>query len=123
MPLWDRTLTNLQRGHDKLTALAQTFSERVKAEITIIRVRMQIDDIREKMAGQHGIIGRKLMELRTGGALPQSFELFFKDSEVISALEKIAQYERDLENLKDELRSEAQAVQAVPPQQDGEDIS
>ncbi len=123
MPLWDRTLTNLQKGHDKLMVLAQTFSERVKAEITIIRVRMEIDEVRVKIAVQHGIIGRRLIELRDSGALPQSFELFFKDGDVVSALEKIAQYERDLENLKDELRSEARSVQAVPPEKDVEGTS
>ncbi len=123
MPLWDKTLTNLQKGHDKLMVLAQTFSERIKAEITIIRVRMQIDEVRDKVTVQHGIIGRRLIELRDTAALPQSFELFFKDGEVVSALEKIAQYERDLENLKDELRSEARSVQAVPPEKDVEGTS
>ncbi len=122
MSLWDRTLTNLQKGHDRLTNIAQTFSERVRSEITIIRTRVQIDEVREKIKEQHGVIGRRLLELRSGGALPQSFDLFFKDSEVASALEKISQFERDLENLKDELRSEARAMQAVPPRKDDSDL-
>ncbi len=122
MSLWDRTLRNLQKGHDKLTNIAQTFAERVRSEITIIRTRIQIDEVREKIMEQHSVIGRRLLELRSGGALPQSFDIFFKDSEVASALEKIGQFERDLENLKDELRSEARAMQAVPPRKDDSDL-
>jgi len=122
MTVWDRTLINLQKGHEKLTGFAQTFAERVKAEITIIRVRVQIDDVRGRIAEQQSAVGRRLLELRNGGSLPATFELFFKDSEVLAALEAIARYERDLENLKDELRSEAQAVQAVPPPRDGDGL-
>ncbi len=123
MPLWDKTLSNLQKGHDKLTSFAATFSERLKAEITVIRVRMEIDAVRERIGEQHRVIGGKLLELRNDNALPQTFELFFKNSEVMAALEKISQYERELENLKDELRSEARAVQAVPPQKSGDGVS
>jgi hypothetical protein len=120
MALWDKTMINLQKGHDKLTYFAATFAERVKAEITVIRVRLQIDDVREQIGKQHRLIGQKLLELRSEGTLPQTFELFFKNSEIVSALEKIVLYERELENLTDELRSEAQAVQTVPPRKDGE---
>jgi hypothetical protein len=122
MPIWDKTLANLQKGHDRLTAFAQTFAERMRSEITIIRVRVQIDSVREKQGEQHRIIGRTLLEQRAAGTLPQTFELYFKSSEVTSALEKIAQYERDLENLRDELRSEARAVQEMPPRKDDEGI-
>ncbi len=123
MPLWDKTLINLQKGHDKLTSFAATFSERVKAEINVVRVRLQIDAVRENISEQHRVIGEKLLELQAENALPQTFELFFKNSEVVTALEKINQYERELENLKDELRSEARAVQAVPPRKSGDGLS
>ncbi len=123
MPLWDKTLSNLQKGHDKLTSFAVTFSERLKAEITVIRIRMEIDAVRESISEQHRVIGERLLELRTESALPPTFELFFKNSEVMTALEKISQYERELENLKDELRSEARAVQAVPPRKSGDGLS
>ncbi len=120
MPIWDKTLTNLQKGHDKLTAFAQTFAERMRSEITIIRVRVQIDGLREKQGEQHRLIGRTLLDQRTEGTLPQTFELFFKSAEVTAALEKIAQYERDLENLRDELRSEARSVQDLQTRKDDE---
>jgi archaellum component FlaC len=120
MNLWEKTIINLQQGYEKMTAFAAVFSERLKAEINIIRLRMQLDEVQEQIRDQHYIIGRKLLELRDGGSLPASLELFFKNDEIASALEKISSYEKDLENILDELRSEADALKAVPTRKDEE---
>jgi hypothetical protein len=92
----------------------------VQAEINIIRLRMQLDDVKEHIREQHMIIGRKLLELRNNAALPASFELFFKSDDIAAALEKIASCEKDLENILDELRTEAAAVQAVSTRKEEE---
>src|SRR5512147_1904087 len=97
MTVWEKTLVNLQKGHDRLMSFASTVSERVKAEITIVRLQMQIGDIRNKVGEQQRIIGRKLLELKDGGSLPSSFDLLFKNDEISSALEKIDRAQRDLE--------------------------
>jgi hypothetical protein len=123
MSLWEQTLINVQKGYDRLTTFAATFSERVKAEITIMRVRLQIDAARARMDEQHRVIGRVLLDLRESDNLPPSFDLFFKNSDIATALEKIGACERDLENLKDELRSEADALKAMPPRKNEDESS
>lgn len=123
MSIWDKTMLNLQKGHDKLLAFAATFSERVKAEITILRVRTQIDDVRDRIGEQQRIIGEQLLALRDTGTLPKEVDQLFLNSDVASAIETIVRCERDLENLKDELRSEARALRTLPPRKGGEGAS
>jgi hypothetical protein len=120
MTLWEKTIVNLQRGYEKMTSFADVFSERVRAEINIIRLRMQLDDVRNRIREQHHIIGRKLLELRDGEMLPASLDLFFQNEEIATALEKIALLENDQENILDELRSEAEALKPVPTESDEE---
>ena len=114
MTVWEKTLVNLQKGYDKLMSFASTASERVKAEITIVRLRMQISDIRDKVGEQQRIIGQKLLEMKDGGSLPSSFELLFRNDEISSALEKIDRAQRDLEMLREDLRHAADGLKPAP---------
>lgn len=114
MTVWEKTLINLQNGYERVMSFAATFSERVKAEITIVRLKMQVHDIREKVREQHGVIGRKLLEMNDSGTLPGSFDLFFKNAEVVSALEKIGRAQKDLEIILDDLRHETEALKPAP---------
>jgi hypothetical protein len=120
MTLWEKTITSLQQGYERITAFAALFSERLQAEINIIRLRLQLDEVKEQIREQHQVIGRKLLELRDEASMPASLELFFKNDDVSAALEKIASCEKDLENILDELRSEADAVKAAPIRKDEE---
>ena len=110
MAVWERTITNLQKGYDRLTSFAAVFSERLRSEVNIIRIRTQIDGVRSEMAEQHRIIGEKLLLMRDDGTLPASNELFFANDEIAAALERVAGLERELENLMDELQAEADAL-------------
>jgi uncharacterized protein YfcZ (UPF0381/DUF406 family) len=120
MNLWEKTIFNVQQGYEKLTAFAAFFSDRMKAEINIVRLRMQQDEVQDQIRDQYSIIGKKLLEMRDNASLPASLELFFKNDDITAALEKIVSYEKHLENILDELRSEADAVKAAPSQKDEE---
>ena len=113
MTVWEKTLINLQKGYGKLMSFAANASDRIKAEITIIRLRMQIDALRDTIGDHHRLIGKKLLEQKNSDALPKSFDLFFSSSEILAHLEKIDRAQKDVEILLDDLRHETDALKAV----------
>jgi hypothetical protein len=113
MTVWEKTLINIQKGYGKLMSFAANVSERAKAEINIIRLRMQIDDLRDTIGDYHRSIGKKLLERKDTDSLPKSFDLFFTSSEITADLEKIDRAQKDLEILLDDLRHESDALKAV----------
>jgi hypothetical protein len=113
MTVWEKTLINLQKGYGKLMFFAANASDRIKAEIIIIRLRMQIEALRNAIGDHHRSIGKKLLEMKDNDTLPKSFDLFFSSSEIITYLEKIDRAQKDLEILLDELRHESDALKAV----------
>ncbi len=114
MNVWEKTLVNIQRGYEKLTLFAATFSDRVKAEITIMRLKAQADERTKNIEEQQRIVGRTLIELRSREELPRNFTAFFKMTEITSALEKIEQEQTELENIKEELEYELDALRSSP---------
>jgi hypothetical protein len=117
MTVWEKTLINLQKGYDKLMSFAANASDRIKSEITIIRLRIQINALRDTIGCYHRSIGKKLLEMRDDDALPPSFDLLFSNSEIAAHLEKIDRAQKDLEILLDDLRHESDALKTVsaPP--------
>jgi len=114
MTLWEKTLVNLQKGYTKLMSFAATFSDRLRAEINIVRLKIQIDGVRGKIGEQQRFIGQRLLELKENDSLPRTVDLFFKLDEIVSAVEKIERYERDQEILLDDLQHEAEVLKPVP---------
>ncbi len=114
MTVWEKTLVNLQTGHAKLMSFAAVFSDRMRAEINIVRLRMQIDGVRDKVREQQRFIGKKLLDMKENDTLPGTLDLFFKIAEIASALEKIERYQKDREILMDDLRHEADFLKPAP---------
>lgn len=114
MTVWEKTLINLQKGHARLLSFAAIFSERLRAEINIIRLRMQIDAVRGKINEQHRFIGQRLLSMKEGDTLPRTTELFFRNDEIAASLEKIERYHKDLEILLDDLQHEADVLKPSP---------
>ncbi len=122
MNLWETTLVNMQKGYDRLTLAAAVLSERVRAEINIVRLRMQIDEVQAAVREEQLAVGRKLLELREDDQLPESFDGFFGSDEIAASIEKIAVREKQLDNLLEDLEHESGALRkaAQPPDGDGE---
>jgi len=118
MTVWEKTLINLQKGYAKLVSFAATFSDRVKAEITIMRLKIQIDGIQAKVREQQQIIGQKLLEMRENDTLPGTFDLLFINYDIASAVDKIERYQKDREILLDDLRREAEVLKPAPASHD-----
>lgn len=106
MNVWDTTLINLSKGYKKLQAFAAVFSERLKAEVAIIRLRMQIDAAARRIDEVHRMLGKKMLEMREREQLPRTMDLFFKQEEIADLLKKLDDLRRDLEQLQEELAVE-----------------
>jgi hypothetical protein len=113
MTVWEKTLVNLQKGYGKLMSFSANASDRIKSEITIVRLRMQIDTLRDTIGDHQRSIGRKLLEIKGSDTLPKSFDNFFTSSEITAYLEKIDRAQKDLEILLDDLRHESDALKTV----------
>lgn len=110
MTVREKTLINLQKGYDKLTSFAAIFADRVRAEITTVRLKIRIDGMQEKISEQQQLIGKTLLQLKENNDLPRTFELFFQNDEIAAAVEKIERYQRDTEILLDDLQRESEVL-------------
>lgn len=106
MKLWEKVIVNMERGSQKLTAGAAVFSERVKAEIAMVRLRIRRDEVRSILKEQHRIIGGKIVELSKKDALPKTTDLLLRDEEIVTALSEITAREKDLEDIQAQIANE-----------------
>jgi hypothetical protein len=103
--IWEKAVLNMQKGSRKIAVAAAVFSERVKAELTIIRLRIRIDEVQDRMDELYGIIGRKIVDLKTKETLPKTVEQLLKDENITSAMIEIANGEQEIEQLKTEIKT------------------
>lgn len=120
MNLWEKTLVNLNKGYERLTLFAATFSERVRAEINIVRLRMQKDELEEAIDEEVRLIGGRLIVLRNKGTLPATMDQFLANDEIVASLEKISLHEKTLDDLREELGREAAAIRRDRRKKEGE---
>lgn len=112
MTLWERSILSMEKGFNRLKTFSSTLSERVQSEIVIMRLRMQMDDVRRQIDEEHRRIGARMMEQRDGGTLPPSFEVFCLQEAVAAAIERIGQLEKELDGIEAALEREASAIKA-----------
>ena len=114
--IWEKVITNMQKGSDKLMAAAATFSERVQAELNIVRLRIRNDDVQESVNEQYRVIGHTLVELNNSGSLPKLAEQVLQDERIAASLIEIAVLEKELDRLNDEIKNEASVFRPTPKQ-------
>jgi len=114
--IWEKVITNMQKGSDKLTAAAATFSERIQAELNIVRLRIRVDNVQDSVNEQYQLIGHTLVELNNSGSLPKLAEHLLQDEKIAAALIEIAALEKELDRLNDEMKSEASVFRPTSKQ-------
>jgi predicted nucleic acid-binding Zn-ribbon protein len=100
MTIWEKAVLNMHKGSKKITSVAATVSERAKAEVAIIRLRIRIDEVRTRIDELHRLIGWKITDLNKREALPRTVELLLKDNEIAAAMTEIVDREQEVEELK-----------------------
>ncbi len=105
MTIWEKAVLNMQKGSKKISAVAAVFSERVKAELAIIRLKIQIDQVRSRVDTLYGRIGRTIVEIKRKDALPKTTEQLFTEDDIIAAMTELADGEREIDELKNQIKN------------------
>ncbi len=113
MTVWEKVSINLQRGMERIAVFAAFFSERVKAEARIVRLRLKLNSVQKRIDGLHLAIGKRIIEIQTGPNLPKSTDALFKDDVIAAALTEIAERTKEIEDLERELREERASVSGI----------
>lgn len=119
MTVWEKVIVNMEKAGEKITAGAALFSERVRAEIAIVRLRIKLDELRSLINEQYGVIGRKIVELEKKDALPRTTDQLVNEEDIAAALSEIAAREKDLRELYHEIENEQSAFK--PAEKNKED--
>ncbi len=100
MTIWEKTIVNMEKGSKKIAAFAATFSDRVKMEIAVTRLRIKISEAESRIDELHQAIGKRIVSLSRENALPDKTELLLKDDAVHSAMTELANREQEVVDLK-----------------------
>jgi hypothetical protein len=106
MTIWEKVIINMEKPAKKIAAGAAVFSERVRAEIAIARLKIRLDEVRSVVREQERLIGRRVLQLRKKDELPRTTDLLLRDEEIVMALAEITSREKDLEDIYSEIENE-----------------
>ena len=102
MTIWEKAVMNMQKGQRRLTMVAATFSDRVKTEIAIVRLKIRTDDVQARIDDLYRIIGRKAVQDSTASG---SMQQFFKDPDMVTAMTELTERIKERAELEDDLRN------------------
>lgn len=106
MTIWEKAILNIQRGGQRLSVAAALFADRVRAEISIVRLRIRIDEVQNRIDELHQGIGRRVVNLALGDALPKTSERLLQDEDIVQAMADLKERKQELEDLNNEIRNE-----------------
>ena len=118
MTIWEKTILNVQQGLQKLNIFAAYFSERVKAEISLVRQRIRVNEIQARIDELYRLIGRRVVDLKNTGEVPKTSEQLFKDEDIVDALNELSEEKKEMEELLEEIKIEQEALKPVPKQKE-----
>jgi predicted nucleic acid-binding Zn-ribbon protein len=116
MTIWEKAVVNMQKGTQKLTAAAGVFSERVKAEMAVDRLRIRIDEIQTRIDDLYRAIGRRVVDLKNKNEMPMASAELLMDEDITAAVNELAQQKKEIEELKNELKDEQEALKPAAKQ-------
>ncbi|MGC1455654.1 MAG: hypothetical protein WA946_10760 [Nitrospirota bacterium] len=114
MTIWEKAILNMQRGVQRISVAAVLFSERVRVEIAIVRLRIRINEVQARINELYQIIGRKLVNLATGDALPKTSEQLVQNEDISVAMHELVDRKQEIEELNDKIRSEQNLFKTAP---------
>jgi hypothetical protein len=118
MTIWEKAVLNMQKGAKKIAAAAALFSERVKSEIAIARLRIRLGEVQSLIDEQYLTIGRTLVDLKSRSALPKTAEQLMKDDVIVAAIAEIEAREKEKEDLLAEMAGEQLAFKTESKQKE-----
>jgi phage terminase small subunit len=122
MTIWEKAVLNMQRGSQRLSVAAVLFAERVRVEITIVRLRIRINEVQSRIDELHQGIGRTLVNLTKGDALPKMSEQLVQNEDISLAMQELSDRKQELEELHAQIRSEQNLFKTVPKQKEDANV-
>jgi hypothetical protein len=113
MAIWEKAVVNMERGTHRIIAFAEVFSDRVKAEISLARLRIKTNELQAQKDELYKVIGRFIILLKNKGELPKTSEQLMNQEELVAAMSELAQLELELKDLEDEIKTEQEASSPV----------
>jgi hypothetical protein len=113
MTIFDKVLINLHRGAERLKEIAAVFSERVKSDLNIIRIRIRMDGVQKSIDAAYRDIGRRVVDLRAKAAFSKAEEHLLNDEEIVAAFAELVRRKKELDDLNAELKREQTDFAAV----------
>jgi precorrin-6B methylase 1 len=110
MTIWEKAVISVQKGSMKLLSFAAVFAERVRAEIELVRLRMNIDAVQKRIDDLHRSIGKRVVALKDSGDMPKSVANLFKDEEVAASLDDLSRHQNELRELHSQLAEQQEAA-------------
>ena len=118
MAIWEEVVVNLEKGARKLAVTAATFAERVRAEITVVRLRLRLDEVQSRIDELHRTIGRKFADLSSKEAIPKAGEQLLRDEDIAAALAELEARKKDIEDLNAEIKNAFSEFEPEPAQKE-----
>ncbi len=118
MLIWEKAVLNIQKGSQKVVAFASVFSERVKTEIAMARLRIKADEVQGRIDELHRVIGRKVEMLKRGEAMPKTSEQLLKDEDIDASLNELEKQKQEAEELRKEMKQGQDAFKPVSKMED-----
>jgi ArsR family metal-binding transcriptional regulator len=110
MTIWEKAVISAQKGSAKLLSFAAIFAERIRAEIELVRLRMNIDAVQKRIDDLHRAIGKRVVSLKDSGDVPKSVANLFKDEEVSASLDELSRYQNELHDLQSQLSEQQETA-------------
>jgi hypothetical protein len=119
MTIWEKAILNMQRGSKRISISAALFADRVRVEINIVRLRIRIDEVQEQIDAQYQAIGRKVVNLSRGDALPKTTEQLVQDEEISVAMTELADRKQEIEELRNMIVNEQASAKTERKEAEG----
>jgi seryl-tRNA synthetase len=114
MTIWEKAVMNMQRGAQRISVAAVLFAERVKAETAVVRLRIRINEVQARIDELHQSIGKTLVNLATGDALPKTSEQLVQNEQISEAMRELIDRKQEIEELNEKIRSEQNVFKTAP---------
>jgi hypothetical protein len=106
MTIFEKAILNMQRGTKRVSLTAVMFSERVRVEIAIVRLRIRVREVQDRIDEIYQGIGRRVVNLTRGEALPITTEQLIQDEEIATVMHELADQKQELEELNTMIKTE-----------------
>lgn len=93
--MWKRVKDNLESGTEKVRWFSSLLNERVKMEISLVKLLYQTSELEKKRAALMQTIGERIFELRNSGE-----RNLLREPEIMETLNKIETLDAEIEENK-----------------------